>query len=152
LIKTRKDSVSGLVSLVNHPPYSLIDKIEWLSDSENDLIGTSISCSKLDMYDISNANCNCKNFKTSLNQNIIIVGEISYINVTKTKNGKNPGLEMAFVTIEDQFGSLDSVIFFPETYSKYKSVLFSGNILVFIGTRSKTKDGLVVDKCFFPAT
>jgi DNA polymerase-3 subunit alpha len=152
LIKTRKDSIASLVSLINNPPYSLTDKIEWLSDSENDLLGTSISCSKLDMYDVSNANCNCKNFKTSLNQNIIIVGEISYINVTKTKNGKNPGLEMAFVTIEDQFGSLDSIIFFPEIYSKYKSVLFTGNILVFTGVRSKTKDGLVVDKCFFPAT
>jgi DNA polymerase-3 subunit alpha len=152
LIKTRKDSIASLISLINHPPYSLTDKIEWLSDSENDLLGTSISCSKLDMYDVSNANCNCKNFKTSLNQNIIIVGEISYINVTKTKKGKNPGLEMAFVTIEDQFGSLDSIIFFPEIYSIYKSVLFSGNILVFTGTRSKTKDGLIVDKCFFPST
>lgn len=152
LIKTRKDSINSLISLINRPPYSLIDKIEWLSDSENDLLGTSISCSKLDMYDVSNANCNCKNFKTSLSQNIIIVGEISYINVTKTKNGKNPGLEMAFATIEDQYGTLDSIIFFPETYSKYKSVLFTGNILVFTGSRSKTKDGLVVDKCFFPAT
>jgi DNA polymerase-3 subunit alpha len=151
LIKNRKESIQNYIKLITSPPYSLIDKIDWLSDSENDLLGVGISCSKLDMYDTSNANCNCKTFKTSITKdNIIIVGEISNINVTKTKTGKTPGLEMAFITIDDQYGSLDSIIFFPETYSKYKSYLFNNNILVFIGNRSKSRDGMIVDKCFIP--
>lgn len=153
LIKTRKEAVGNFIKSIQHPPYSLVDKIEWLSDSENDLLGVGISCSKLDMYDVSNANTNCKSFKTSfLKENIIIVGEISNINITKTKNGKNPGQEMAFVTIDDQYGSLDNVVFFPEVFSKYKSYLFPDNILVFVGNRSKSKDGLIVDKCFNPST
>jgi DNA polymerase III alpha subunit len=57
---------------------------------------------------------------------------------------------MSFVSIEDQSGSLDSVIFFPEVYAKYKHHLFENNILIFVGNKSKTKDGLIVDKCFIP--
>jgi DNA polymerase-3 subunit alpha len=153
LIKTRKEAIGNLISLLNSPPYSLTDKIEWLSDSENSLLGVGITCSKLDVYDITNANCNCKTFKTSLiKENIILAGEISNVNVTKTKTGKNPGLEMAFVTIEDQYGTLDTVVFFPEVFSKYRSNIFTGNILVFVGNKSKSKDGLIVEKCFIPAS
>jgi DNA polymerase III alpha subunit len=153
LTKNRKEVINNYIQSLIHPPYSLIDKIEWLSDSENSLLGVGITCSKLDVYDVSSANCNCKTFKTSfLNQNIIIAGEIANINITKTKNGKNPGLDMAFLTIEDQYGTLDTVIFFPEVFSKYRSYLFLENILVFAGSRSKTKDGLIVDKCFQPAS
>lgn len=153
LLKRRKEIISNYIHSLINPPYSLTDKIEWLSDSENDLLGVSITCSRLDVYDTTSANCNCKTFKTSfIKENIIIAGEISQINVTKTKTGKNPGLEMAFVTIEDQHGTLDSVIFFPESFSKYKTHLFIGNILVFAGNRSKSKDGFMVEKCFTPSS
>ena len=59
---------------------------------------------------------------------------------------------MAFVTIEDQVGTLDTVVFFPEIFSKYRSYLFIGSILVFAGNRSKAKDGLIVEKCFNPVS
>ena len=151
--KNRQIVVNNLIKSILHPPYSLIDKIEWLSDSENALLGVSISCSKLDTYDIAMANCNCKSFKTSLiKDNIIIAGQISNINVVKTKKGKNPGQEMAFISIEDQFGMLDSVVFFPEQLSKYRNYLYNDNILIFCGSKSKSKDGLVVDKCFIPSS
>lgn len=150
--KNRKETINNLIESLNHPPYSIVDKIEWLSDSENALLGVPISCSKLDVYDISNANCDCKTFKTCNANNIIIAGEIGNINVTKTKNGKTPGQEMAFITIEDQYGTIDSVILFPEVYAEYKPYLFVENILVFLGTKSKTKDGLIVQKCFNPSS
>jgi DNA polymerase-3 subunit alpha len=152
LIKNRKLAFQNYIYSLINPPYSLTDKIEWLSDSENALLGTAITCCKLDVYDVSSANSNCKTFKTSyINNNIVIAGEISSINITKTKTGQNPGLEMAFLTIDDQFGSLDSVIFFPEQFAKYRNYLYPGNILVFSGSKSKSKDGLVVEKCFEPA-
>lgn len=151
LVRGRKEAVANYIRSLQNPPYSLIDKIEWLSDSENDLLGVGITCSRLDVYDTTMTNCDCKTFKTSLlKENIIIVGEISNINITKTKTGKNPGLEMAFLTIEDQYGTIDSIILFPEQFSKYRSYLFLNNILVFSGNRSKNRDGLIVDKCFEP--
>jgi len=151
--KNRQSNIQGLIQSIDKPPYSLLDKIEWLSDSENSLLGTAITCSKLDTYDTSMSNCNCKTFKTTfIKENIVLAAEISNINITKTKNGKNPGQEMAFLTVEDQYGVLDSVVFFPEQLTKYKHHLFVGNILVFVGNKSKSKDGLIVEKCFIPVT
>jgi DNA polymerase-3 subunit alpha len=147
----RKSSIQNLINLYNNPPYSLDDKIEWLSDTENALLGASITCFKIDSYDISMTNCDCKAFKTTnASKNIILAGEISSINFVKTKNGKNPGAEMAFVTIEDQFASLDSVILFPEQLSKYRNYLFDGNVLIFLGNKSSKKDSFIVEKCFIP--
>lgn len=149
--KKRIEIIKNLIHSTIKPPYSLIDKIEWLSDSENDLLGVAISCSKLDTYDISMTNTTCKTFKScGLSQNIIIAGEIVNTNIIKTKTGKNPGQEMAFVSIEDQTGMLDSVIMFPEKWLTYKTHFFPGNILVFSGSKTKSKDGLVVEKCFIP--
>lgn len=150
ITKKRQDVISHLIKTIEHPPYSIVDKIEWLSDSENNLLGVAISCSKLDSYDISMTNTNCKDFKTTLLSDIILAGEVSNINTIKTKKGKNPGQEMAFVSIEDAHGLLDSVIFFPDQLETYKHHLFQGNILIFVGKKTKTKDGLVVDKCFMP--
>jgi DNA polymerase-3 subunit alpha len=151
--KNRKIIFENLIHSIDKPPYSLADKIEWISDTESGLLGVSVSCSKLDSYDISMTNTNCKDFKSSsIAKNIILAAEIANVNVTKTKTGKNPGLEMCFLTIEDQVGMLDSVILFPEQYLKYRDHLINGNILVFMGARSKTKDALIVEKCFMPAT
>lgn len=150
--KNRQNIINNMIRSISKPPYSLIDKIEWLSDSENNMLGASITCFKIDTYDTAMTNCNCKSFKTTLNSNnIIIAGEISNVNIIKTKNGKNPGQEMAFVSIEDQYGMLDSIIFFPDQLSKYRTHLFDGNILIFSGNKSKSKDGLIVEKCFTPA-
>jgi DNA polymerase-3 subunit alpha len=147
----RKKVIQDLLSASINPPYSLIDKIEWLADNEESLLGTAISCSKLDTYDITMTNTNCREFKnTDYAKKILIAGEISNINIVKTKTGKNPGQEMAFVSIEDQSGILDSIIFFPDQYDKYKHHLFQSNILIFAGDKGKTKDGLIVDKCFVP--
>lgn len=149
----RKTNIQNLIDTLIHPPFSLTDKVEWISDSENSLLGVAITCSKLDSYDTTMTNTDCKNFKeSSYNKNIIIAGEIIGINFVKTKRGKNPGQEMAFISIEDSVGILDSVIMFPEQLFKYKHHLFEGNILVFSGDKTNTGDGLVVSKCFEPLT
>lgn len=151
--KNRQIIIDNLIKSINKPAYSLVDKIDWLSESENALLGVSITCSKIDSYDISMTNCNCKTFKTTLTKDkLVLAGEISNINITKTKNGKNPGQEMAFISIEDQYGLLDSVILFPEKLTEYRNHLFVNNVLVFVGTKSKNKDTLIVEKCFMPAT
>ncbi len=149
----RKEAITNLINTIKSPPFSLSDKIEWISDSENSLLGVALTCSKLDTYDTTMTNTDCKTFKTSAyNKNIIIAGEISSINFIKTKRGKNPGQEMAFISIEDSVGILDSLIMFPEPLAEYKHHLFEGNILVFFGDKTKTGDGLVVSKCFEPMT
>jgi DNA polymerase III alpha subunit len=87
----RKQIIQGLLQTINNPPYSLIDKIEWLADTEAFLLGTAVSCSKLDSYDIDMTNMDCRAFKNSNSlSNIIMAGEITNINTIKTKKGKMP--------------------------------------------------------------
>jgi DNA polymerase III alpha subunit len=149
----RKSIIKDLIYSYVNPPYSLEDTAEWLADSEDTLLGCAITCSKIDMYDISMTNINCREFKnTTVRENLILGGEIDFINVTKTKTGKKPGAEMAFVTMTDSYGSVDSIIFFPEKYIEYKNILFPNNIIIVKGNKSKTGDGLIVDKAYIAKT
>jgi DNA polymerase III alpha subunit len=153
ITKNRKQIIQDMIYSLVNPPYSLEDTAEWLADSEDSLLGCSITCSKIDMYDISMTNMNCREFKTShIKENIIIGGEIDFISVTKTKNGKNPGAEMAFVTLTDSYGSIDSVVFFPEKYKEYKNLLFPNNVIIVKGNKSKSGDGLIVEKAYIAKT
>jgi DNA polymerase III subunit alpha len=151
--KNRKKIISDAISLIDNPPYSLEDSPEWIADTEDSNLGCAITCSKVDMYDISMTNTTCRDFKNGINNNNLIMGgEIDFINVTKTKSGKNPGEEMSFVTMSDGTGSVDSIIFFPEVHRKYKSVLFSGNVIIVCGARSKSKDSFIVEKAYVAKT
>lgn len=144
--------INQLIKTINNPPYSMLDSIEWLADTENMLLGCSITCSKIDMYDISMISCSCKEFKDgySVNSNIMLAGEIEYIRPVKTKKGKDAGSEMAFLTFNDGTAAIDSIVCFPEVYKKYRNQLFQGNIIIVKGNRSKNKDGLVVEKVYLP--
>jgi DNA polymerase III alpha subunit len=131
----------------------LDDSAEWLADSEDTLLGCSITCSKLDMYDISMTNITCREIKnTTMKDNLILGGEIDNINIVKTKTGKTPGQEMAFVTMIDGTGGVDSIIFFPEQYKTYKNLLFIGNIIIVKGNKTKNADGIVVEKAYIAKT
>lgn len=149
----RKDIIKDIIYSYINPPHSLDDSPEWLADTEDSLLGCAITCSKIDMYDISMTNVNCREFKnTTLQQNIILGGEIDFINITKTKTGKRKGAEMAFVTLTDAYGSIDSIIFFPEKYTEYKNILFPNNVIIVKGNKSKSGDGLIVDKAYIAKT
>lgn len=151
--KNRKKYILDSIYSLNSPPYSLDDSPEWISDSEDVLLGCSITCSKLDMYDISMTNISCKELKnTTMKDNLILGGEVDNINVIKTKNGKNPGQEMAFVTMVDSTGCADSIVFFPEQYKTYKNLLFLGNIIIVKGNKTKSGDGILVEKAYIAKT
>jgi DNA polymerase III alpha subunit len=59
---------------------------------------------------------------------------------------------MAFVTLSDGTGVTDSVVFFPERYKEYKNILFSGNVIIVKGKKTKNRDGLIVEKAYIPKT
>lgn len=151
--KNRKQIIQDLIYSSVNPPHSLEDSAEWIADSEDNLLGCSITCSKIDIYDISMTNINCREIKnTTIKDNLILGGEIDYINVTKTKSGKNPGAEMAFVTMTDSYGSVDSIVFFPEKYKEFKNLLFLNNIIIVKGNKTKNGDGLIVEKAYIAKT
>jgi DNA polymerase III alpha subunit len=59
---------------------------------------------------------------------------------------------MAFVTMTDSTGTIDSIVFFPEKYKEYKNLLFQGNIIIVKGGKSKNGDGLIVEKAYVART
>lgn len=151
--KNRRSIIEDLIKAIDNPPYSLEDSAEWIADSEDALLGCSITCGKVDMYDISICNTTCKDFKNGdRSEKIMLGGEIDNISIVKTKSGKNPGSEMAFVTLKDSTGVLDSVIFFPDQFRQFRNVLFEGNIVIVSGNRSKNRDSLIVDKTYIAKT
>lgn len=153
ITKKRLDVLNSFLHAILSPPYSMDDNPEWISDAEEEVLGCSITCSKVDMYDITMTNCNCKEFKTTLNKdNIIVCGEIESISVTKTKTGKSPGSEMAFVSISDSYGCIDSVIFFPDAYKTHRNILFDNNVIIVKGKKNNTGDSLIVEKAYIPRT
>lgn len=72
-------------------------------------------------------------------QKVTLGGVLSNLRTTLTKNS---GAEMAFGRIEDETGSIE-VVFFPQTYSKYKEILKNDSVLIVSG-RPDEKDETVV--------
>ena len=143
----RKQTVESLLNSLKNPAYALTDTIPWIADTENQLLGISISCSKIDDCDLNYVNTDCRTLKDAktLPKNIMVGIEIKDVNVIKTKRGANPGQEMAFVKMSDSTGSLDAVIF-PEEYNTYKNLLSIDNTAVIKLDQSKKKDGMIIKK------
>ena len=153
--KNRKTIIEGYIKNLANPPYSLEDTMEWITDMESFYLGTTITYSKTDCYDMSNFNIvTCKDYKNSIHsKKIAIIGEIGRVNIVKTKTGKNKGAEMSFIEIFDGTGTVDSVILFPEQYEKYSDIVKEERVLVFIGNKlTNGREGFVVEKCFEPST
>jgi len=153
-LSRRRTVIENIISTIDKPPYKLNDSIEWLVDNESALLGYSISCSKIDMYDIQNVSYTCSDVKNQRvpNKAVMIAGEIESINVTKTKKGKSAGSKMAFVTLNDSTASFDSIIYFPEQYALYSNHLFESNVIIIKGNLSKDKTAFIAEKTFIAQT
>jgi DNA polymerase III alpha subunit len=70
--------------------------------------------------------------------------EIVRLKQIKTKRGKDPGQDMAFLTIEDNSCSLDNAVCFPNIWKECKDAIYEGNVVLIHGERDK--DSLVVQR------
>jgi DNA polymerase III alpha subunit len=147
--KRRQGSIWSLIETLDKPPYTLQDDYEWIATNERLLLGNSITCSVIDGRDTEDANCDCSRLIKDrlLPKRIVIGAEVSDISVIKTKNGKNPGQDMAFIKLSDSTGSVD-IIAFPKEYEDIKNLLRVGNTLMFILEQSKNKDCFFTKKCW----
>lgn len=143
----RHSSVLDALKILENPPYTLNDSAEWIADNEYAILGTSLTCSKIDGCDQIGANTTCNQFKTSLKTDTITIAcEIVDSKIIKTKKGKNPGQEMAFITVSDSTGILNSVVCFPEQYRQYIDLLDIGNTVIISGSKGKEEDSFIVKK------
>jgi DNA polymerase-3 subunit alpha len=145
--KKRKENILSLIKAATSPAYNLDDNYEWIANTERQLLGVSITCSIIDGRDTEAANCDCNRLNRDkfLPKNILLAAEISTINVVKTKRGKTPGQDMAFIKVNDGTGSAD-VIVFPKEFESMKNMLFEGNTVMLSLEQSKNKDSVFAKK------
>jgi DNA polymerase-3 subunit alpha len=147
--KNRQIKIISIINEISDPSYSIKDNPEWIADNEKSLLGVSITCSKTDTYDASYANTDCKDLKNfPNNKQFFVVAEIDDMSVIVTKKGKNPGQEMCFLRLSDSYGSIDSVVLFPEEFESNKELLEEGRVLLFSGQKSGKNNTPIVKKCF----
>jgi len=142
----RMQIINNEIEMLKSPPYDLSDDPAWIIEQEAKFLGCPVSLSRIEAADTSIANTTCKdilNGKTG--KNLCVAGNVNRMATHKVKKGKTQGKLMAFLTIEDDSCSLDSVVIFPEAREKYKYVLYEGNNLLLCGNVEKD-NSFIVDK------
>ena len=82
-------------------------------------------------YDlIESAKSNMASYKDG--SSITLCGIITHITVKQTRANK---ANMAFVTVEDLYGTIE-LVFFPKTFLQYSNYIIEGNVIVVNGTLS----------------
>ena len=110
-------------------------------------MGVALTFSKTDAIQSAAVNCTCKEIVNGRTGNVNVAIHINSLREYATKNGKNPGQIMAFLSVEDSTATLDSAVIFPEAYGKFKEILYEGNTIVAFGQVSSKKDtSLVINK------
>jgi DNA polymerase III subunit alpha len=141
----RLEAVKGTLNLLKTPPFNINDSVEWLAGVEEELMGVSLSCTKVDACDASSANCECRDFIQGYNRPgpILIALKIDRVKEITTKKKD----QMCFLEGSDITGSLESIVVFPQVLKQYKSLILEGNVLMLSGKRDeKIKNNLIVDK------
>jgi len=141
----RSEFVGDLITSLKNPPHKLEDSMDWIAWNEQKTLGAPITCSRVDAIERGiEANCTCKEFITTKRKDYMkFAVEVTKVKVVKTKNGKNPGQEMAFLTLEDNSCSLDDVVCFPDTFQECRDAIYEGNTLLVQGDRGRN-DSLVI--------
>ena len=143
----RKQIIENEIQLLLNPPYDLEDEPNWIIDQEAKFLGCPITLTKIEASNTSHANTSCKEIiNGKKGKGLCVAASINRISEYKIKKGEQQGKLMAFLTIEDESGILDSVILFPTVKEKYKYILYEGNNLVFCGNVNNHEDSLIVEK------
>jgi|10_taG_2_1085330.scaffolds.fasta_scaffold03005_2 DNA polymerase III alpha subunit len=145
--KNRQNKIGEMIISLDEPPHSLVDDSKWINRTESELLGISITCSNLDVVDQSFAvTATCKEFvdgRVGLMSLGVEINEVKE-HVIK-KKGNMEGMTMAFLTVQDDSGVVDSIIMFPDAYESFKHLLYPENTVLLVGERSD-RDSLIVKK------
>jgi|TARA_Y100000310_G_scaffold270418_1_gene284218 DNA polymerase-3 subunit alpha len=140
--------IEDLLATYNNPGYELYDSPAWTSKIEEELLGISLTCNKVEEYDTSKSNCSCKEFIDGFNSKggIVLAVKIDSVREWKIKKGKAKGMTMGFVTVSDTSCSLDNVTAFSDEWAKYKKVLHEGNTVLLRGMKDKNRGSFLIKK------
>lgn len=127
--------------------YKNKDKFETvyhLALHERKYLGVPISVSETDSI-MTSVSHDCLQIKTlPKGEKVQAIIHIEKIREIVTKNGKNAGQAMAFITGGDGTYTLDNIVVFPRQYDKFKDLLKPGRIAVINGEIGAT-GGLIAN-------
>lgn len=141
----RKVKIEQLVEAIANPPFDLNDTFDFLVKSETELLGVPLTCTKLDEIDRSSANTTCKELADGKKGKMVLVVEILNSREHIIKNGRAKGKPMGFLSIRDESGKADGVLF-AENWPRFKHLLYKGNTVCLIGEVSKQDSNSLVVK------
>lgn len=138
----RKVKMQDLYVQWKTPGKSLSDITDVVADKEEELLGLSISYSKLTAKgNAADAKDTCLDFiRKDGKKHFVIACEILTVREHKCKNDAI----MAFLSVEDETAEMESVLVFADTYEEYRGSIYPGSIVLLYGERSN--DALKVEK------
>jgi DNA polymerase III alpha subunit len=126
----RESVVQSLARMLESPPSPLVDTPVEIAAHEEELLGISITCGRIDACDVSAVNCTCKEFLAG-RQGVLVLGvEVQQVREVKTKKGKSPGARMAFLTVSDATCALTDVVVFPDVWKEYGHLFREENVVI----------------------
>lgn len=150
VMKSRREKVASILSLLQNPPYPLADTDHLIAKNEQELLGVAISTQALAKVDRSILNCTLKEFIAGKSSYELLVIGVEVVEVFErtVKNGDNRGAKMASLTVTDGENTLDDVVAFPDCWDQYGLILMRPGALVALGGRRNNKNpmGFVIDK------
>jgi len=128
--------------------YGLHDTPSWIAKIEEELLGISLTCNKVDEYDTSSSNATCKEFLDGFNSSggIYLAVQINAVREWTIKKGRAKGMKMGFITVSDPSCSIDNVTAFSDEWEKYKSLLYEGSTVLIRGIRDKNRGSFLIKK------
>lgn len=142
----RKPTVDDIKDSLDNPFYDIEDKAGVIAMDEEKYLACSLTCNKVDGLDLNMVTNVCQDVTNRMiTKKANLAVEIVRVKVVKTKKGKNPGQEMAFLTVEDGSGSLEDVTVFPEQYGKSKNLLIETNTVLLMGEVDKKRGSFIVN-------
>lgn len=136
--------LESLIKLYETPPKSLKDTPSWTVIKEQELLGLPLTHSYIDGCDLSEVNCTCKDIMKGYNDYAVFIARILQVKTTTTKKGKNPGKEMAILTIDDGTCTMSDVLVFPSQFEQLKSLINEGTNALFVGNKDKKTKSFIV--------
>lgn len=103
--------------------------------AEKHYLGIPLSCSVVDDVEQKGTHTCLQAAKAFNRTDINICGVIEKIKITKTRNGKNPGQTMCFLTVADATYSIDSIVVFPNLFDDIKHFLKEDTIVSIEGEK-----------------
>jgi DNA polymerase-3 subunit alpha len=138
---TRVKKVQEVLSSLRNRNFTTVDDESWVASVEEELIGSSISCSRLDSCDTSCGDTTCDDFNKKQPENTVnIACQVYRVSEYIPKNGE----KMLYVTIKDSTANCEAVVY-SNNVPKIESLLYKGNTICITGKRNNRGNLTIYD-------